>query len=149
MSIIIELSVSENVDEASLPSEEKIKLWAKQSYLGNDDAIVSMQIVGSEEIQSLNKEYRGKNKSTNVLSFPMEIPLEVGLNILGDIVLCDVVITSEAEQQDKSAESHWAHMVVHGMLHLQAYDHIEDNEAAVMEEKEVEIMRSLGFENPY
>ena len=149
MSVIIELSISEGVDEAVLPSKEKIQHWAKASYPGDDEVVASLQIVGSDEMQALNKAYRGKDKPTNVLSFPMELPEEVGVNILGDLALCDEVIESEAQQQSKAAEAHWAHMVVHGMLHLQGYDHIEDDEAELMETKEIEIMNTLDFENPY
>ncbi|MCK5262281.1 MAG: rRNA maturation RNase YbeY [Gammaproteobacteria bacterium] len=149
MAVDIELSISEGVEEAALPSEEKLQHWAQSSYLGNEEVIASLQIVGSDEMQDLNKNYRGKDKPTNVLSFPMELPDEVDINILGDLALCDEVIESEAKQQGKSLEAHWAHMVVHGMLHLQGYDHIEDNEAETMEAKEIEIMKELGFENPY
>jgi probable rRNA maturation factor len=137
------------VDEAVLPSEEKIQQWAQASYLGNDAAVVSMQIVSSDEMQELNKNYRGKDKPTNVLSFPMEIPADIGINILGDLALCVEVIEQEAKQQGKSSEVHWAHMIVHGMLHLQGYDHIEDEEAEIMEAQEIEIMKGLGFDNPY
>ena len=149
MTVIIELSVSDGVNEDVLPAEENLQHWAQLSYLGDKEVVASLQIVTSDEMQRLNKEYRDKDKPTNVLSFPMELPDEVGVNILGDLALCAEVIESEAKQQAKTAESHWAHMVVHGMLHLQGYDHIEDNEAEVMEAKEIEIMKSLDFANPY
>lgn len=149
MSFTIELSVSDDVNNLNLPSEKNFQHWAQSSYAGNDEVVASLQIVSSDEMQDLNKDYRGKNKPTNVLSFPMEVPVEVGINILGDLALCHEVIKSEAKEQGKSAEAHWAHMVVHGMLHLQGYDHIEDDEANVMEAKEIEIMNGLGFENPY
>lgn len=149
MAVEIELSVSEGVDEAILPSEEKIQQWAQASYQSNDAAVISMQIVASDEMQELNKNYRGKDKPTNVLSFPMEMPADIGINILGDLALCVEVIEQEAEQQGKSSEAHWAHMVVHGVLHLQGYDHVEDEEAEIMEAQEIEIMKGLGFDNPY
>ena len=149
MAIIIELSVSDDVNEDDLPSEEDFQHWAQTSYAGDDEAVVSFQIVSSDEMKNLNKAYRAKDKPTNVLSFPMELPEEVGINILGDLALCDEVIEAEAKQQAKTSEAHWAHMIVHGMLHLQDYDHIEDDEAEVMEAKEIEIMKNLGFENPY
>lgn len=149
MAVMIELSISEDVDEAALPAEEKFLLWAESSYCGDDETIASLQIVGSDEMQVLNKNYRGKDKATNVLSFPMELPEEVGINILGDLALCAEVIESEAKQQTKKSEAHWAHMLVHGMLHLQGYDHIEDDEAEVMEAKEIGILQQLGFDNPY
>ncbi|MDH5711841.1 MAG: rRNA maturation RNase YbeY [Gammaproteobacteria bacterium] len=149
MAIEIELSISEGVSEANLPSDEQIQRWAQASYPGSDDAVVSLQVVGSDEMQALNKTYRGKDKPTNVLSFPMDVPDEIGINILGDLALCDTVIEAEAKEQGKSVEAHWAHMIVHGMLHLQGYDHIEDDEAEAMEAHEIEIMQRLGFENPY
>lgn len=149
MALSIELSISDDVDQATLPAEEKLQHWAEASYLEDDEAVASLQIVSSDEMQVLNRDYRGKDKPTNVLSFPMDLPEEIGLNILGDLALCDEVIEMEAQQQSKTAAAHWAHMVVHGMLHLQGYDHIEDDEAEVMEAKEIEIMKNLGFENPY
>lgn len=149
MSFTIELSVSDDVNNLNLPSEKNFQHWAQSSYAGNDEVVASLQIVSSDEMQILNRDYRGKDKPTNVLSFPMELPEEVGINILGDLALCDEVIESEAEEQGKQVEAHWAHMVVHGMLHLQGYDHIGDEEANVMETKEIEIMKALGFEDPY
>ena len=79
----------------------------------------------------------------------MQLPEHVDINLLGDLAFCAEVINTEAEQQEKSRESHWAHMVVHGMLHLQGYDHIEDEEAELMEQMEVQILEKLGFNNPY
>lgn len=149
MAVIIELSISDEVDAAALPSEEDFQQWAQPCYPGKDEAVASMQVVSSEEMQELNKTYRAKDQPTNVLSFPMELPEEVGINILGDLALCAAVIEVEAKQQGKEPAAHWAHMVVHGMLHLQGYDHIEDDEAEEMEAREVEIMKVLGFENPY
>ncbi|MDT8452547.1 MAG: rRNA maturation RNase YbeY [Gammaproteobacteria bacterium] len=149
MAVIIELSISDEFDAAALPSEADFQQWAQPCYPGEDEAVVSLQIVSSEEMQELNKTYRAKDKPTNVLSFPMELPEEVGINILGDLALCAAVIEAEAKQQGKEPAAHWAHMVVHGMLHLQGYDHIEDDEAEDMEAREVEIMKTLGFENPY
>ncbi len=149
MAVIIELSISDGINKDALPTEEKFQQWAQASYLGDDEVIASLQIVSSDEMQVLNKEYRARDKPTNVLSFPMELPDEVGINVLGDLALCDEVIEAEAKQQGKVAEAHWAHMVVHGMLHLQAYDHIKDDEAEMMEAKEIDIMKALGFENPY
>lgn len=149
MAVIIELSISDEVDTAVLPSEEDFEQWVQPCYPDEDEAVASLQIVSSEEMQVLNKTYRAKDKPTNVLSFPMELPEEVGINILGDLALCATVIKAEAKQQGKEPAAHWAHMVVHGMLHLQGYDHIEDDEAEEMEAREVEIMQTLGFENPY
>ena len=149
MAVIIELSIADGVNQAILPSEEKLQQWAQASYSGDDEVVASLQIVGSDDMQVLNKEYRAKDKPTNVLSFPMELPDEVGINILGDLALCDEVIEAEAKDQGKTSEAHWAHMMVHGMLHLQGYNHIADDEAELMEAKEIEVMKNLDFENPY
>ena len=151
MPVTVELTISENVDakKMSIPDEESFQQWAESACLADEDVIASMQIVGRGEMQKLNKAYRHKNRPTNVLSFPMQLPDEVKIKILGDLALCVDVINEEAKLQGKSLNAHWAHMVVHGMLHLQGYDHVEDDDAEVMEEKEIDILRKLGFENPY
>jgi probable rRNA maturation factor len=100
-------------------------------------------------MHELNNKWRGKNRSTNVLSFPMQSPDEVDLKILGDLVMCADVINTEARQQHKPAQAHWAHMVVHGMLHLQGYDHIDEHQADEMEALEIRMLDQLGFDNPY
>jgi len=120
----------------------------------NDTALVCLRITDADEIQSLNYEFRGINKPTNVLSFPMQavdgmLFDESELMMLGDIALCTTVINDEILKQHKTPEAHWAHMVVHGVLHLQGYDHIEDDDARIMENLESHILQQLGFENPY
>jgi probable rRNA maturation factor len=126
-----------------------LQSWAEAAYLGETPAVASLLVTTADEVQSLNKQYRNKDKPTNVLSFPMESPAEIDVSLLGDIVLCAPVIKQEAEQQSRSEVSHWAHMVVHGMLHLQGYDHIENHDAEQMEQLEIEILSQLGFDNPY
>ena len=101
------------------------------------------------ESAELNQHYRGKPGPTNVLSFPFEAPPGVETEILGDLVVCAPVVEREALEQGKTLQSHWAHMVVHGVLHLQDYDHIEENEAVIMESEEITIMNRLGFSSPY
>jgi len=108
-----------------------------------------MLVTTAYDIQQLNKQYRDKNKPTNVLSFPMQSPEEADINLFGDIVLCASVINNEAVQQSKSVNAHWAHMVVHGMLHLQGYDHVKNDEAEKMEQLEISILKQLDFTNPY
>ena len=110
---------------------------------------VTIRIVDEEESHHLNLTYRGKDKPTNVLSFPFEAPPEVELPLLGDLIICRQVVEQEAIEQQKSAEEHWAHMVVHGCLHLLGYDHIEDDEAEEMESLETEILAELGYADPY
>src|SRR5690606_1754937 len=114
-----------------------------------DPSEVTIRIVGTEESQALNHQYRGKDKPTNVLSFPFEAPAGITVPLAGDLVICAPVVEQEAREQNKDAVAHWAHMVVHGMLHLQCYDHIEDNEAEVMEALEIRLLAQLGFANPY
>lgn len=132
-----------------VPEPGLLQTWAAAAYLNKTPAIASLLVTTSDDIQQLNKQYRDKNKATNVLSFPMQSPEEVDVCLLGDIVLCAAVIEQEAAQQSKTISAHWAHMVVHGMLHLQGYDHIENNEAEEMEQLEINILAQLGFANPY
>ncbi len=144
----------ECADVQNCPSAEKIRLWAVAACQQQPDksalpAEVTIRIVDSAEMQSANAQWRGQDKTTNVLSFPADFPAEAGLNYFGDILVCAEVLRTESDQQGKLAEAHWAHIVVHGMLHLQGYDHIEDSEATVMERCEVEILRTLGYSNPY
>lgn len=110
---------------------------------------VLIRIVDADEGAALNERYRGKRGPTNVLSFPFAVPSGIPNRLLGDLVICAPVVEREACEQGKSAEAHWAHMVVHGMLHLQGYDHVEEREAEIMEAREVEILSRLGVENPY
>ncbi len=155
MPVIIEMSVSESIEseEDDIPDQSELQLWADKACLCDDQVTASVQIVSSSEMQELNRTWRGKDKPTNVLSFPMQSstswPEEAGINTLGDIALCAKVINTEAREQHKSLDAHWAHMIVHGMLHLQGYDHIEENEAEKMETLEVRLLSELGYDNPY
>ena len=156
MSVTVEVSMSENLiaetpdaGDDDVPEPALLQAWATAAYLDKADAVASMMVTTSEEIQQLNNQYRHKDMPTNVLSFPMQLPEETGMHFLGDIALCASVIKREAEEQSKTKLFHWAHMVVHGMLHLQGYDHIEDAEAEEMEKLEIEILNKLGFDNPY
>ncbi len=151
MTISVEVSISENIPpgENDVPEPALLQDWATAAYLNSVPAIVSMLVTDIDEMQQLNKQYRDKDKPTNVLSFPMQSPVEAGVFLLGDIALCAPVIKQEASQQSKSEMSHWAHMVVHGMLHLQGYDHIKNDEAEEMEQLEIKILNQLGFSNPY
>lgn len=147
--LIIDLQIAcEQTD--NLPTEQQIQLWASKAIQPSlSDVEMTVRIVDEAESHQLNLTYRGKDKPTNVLSFPFECPDEVEINLLGDLVICRQVVEKEAQQQNKPLISHWAHMVVHGSLHLLGYDHMEEDEAEEMESLETRIMQSLGFEDPY
>lgn len=133
------------------PTDEQFQNWLEVILAAEqkDDIELTVRIVDESESADLNQEYRNKAGSTNVLSFPFECPQEVELNLLGDLVICATVVEREAKQQHKTSQAHWAHMLVHGVLHLLGYDHIEDQDAEKMESREVTIMDMLGFANPY
>jgi len=149
--LTVDVSISEELGMADedVPEPNMLQAWAAASYLKKSPAVASILVASVKEIQQLNKQYRDKDKATNVLSFPMNLPDELETNLLGDIALCAAVIKKEAVLQDKSEQAHWAHMVVHGMLHLQGYDHVKDDDAETMEKLETSILNQLGFENPY
>ncbi|KPQ28199.1 MAG: putative rRNA maturation factor YbeY [Marinobacter excellens HL-55] len=134
---------------SGVPDEAQLQAWAELAWQGEDPSEVTIRIVGAEESQALNHQYRGKDKATNVLSFPFEAPPGITMPLAGDLVICAPVVEREAQEQQKAPVAHWAHMVVHGMLHLQGYDHIEDDDAEVMEALEIRLLAQLGFINPY
>ena len=137
-------------DEQQLPTEAQFQTWLNAVVKRfQDSAEVTIRIVDNEESQQLNNDYRGKNKPTNVLSFPFEVPEGIELDLLGDLIICKQVVEHEAQEQQKALTAHWAHMVIHGTLHLLGYDHIIDEEAEEMEGLETEIMLELEFEDPY
>ena len=148
-SIFVDLQVAtENIE--GLPTEEQIVQWATAAVQPEGDEVeMTVRIVDEAESHELNLTYRGKDRPTNVLSFPFECPDEVELPLLGDLVICRPVVEREAAAQEKPLIAHWAHMVVHGSLHLLGYDHIEDDEAEEMESLETQIMQGLGFDDPY
>jgi probable rRNA maturation factor len=135
--------VQYGVEESALPSRPRLRTWAKAALI--DDAKVTLRFVGAREGRALNRDYRGRDYATNVLSFAYRefMPLA------GDIVLCAPVIAKEARAQRKPLEAHYAHLVVHGMLHLQGFDHENNGEATAMEARETEIVTGLGYADPY
>ena len=147
--MIIDLQIACE-QETGLPTAEQIEQWATAAVQPKSDEVeMTVRIVDEAESHALNLNYRGKDRPTNVLSFPFECPDEVELPLLGDLVICRQVVEREAQEQDKPVMAHWAHMVVHGSLHLLGYDHIEDVEAEEMESLETQIMTGLGFADPY
>ncbi|HHE8746439.1 TPA: rRNA maturation RNase YbeY [Haemophilus influenzae] len=148
-SVLVDLQIAtENIE--GLPTEEQIVQWAIDAVQPEGNEVeMTVRIVDEAESHELNLTYRGKDRPTNVLSFPFECPDEVELPLLGDLVICRQVVEREASEQEKPLMAHWAHMVVHGSLHLLGYDHIEDDEAEEMESLETQIMQGLGFDDPY
>ncbi|MDU8924098.1 rRNA maturation RNase YbeY [Pasteurellaceae bacterium LIM206] len=147
--VAIDLQIA-SADTNNLPNLEQITQWATRAVRAeNLEPEMTVRIVDEAESRELNFTYRGKDRPTNVLSFPFECPPEVELPLLGDLVICRQVVEREAREQGKPLLAHWAHMVVHGSLHLLGYDHIEDDEAEQMERLETGIMLELGFEDPY
>jgi probable rRNA maturation factor len=147
----LELDIQLACDDAQgIPKPEIIAGWARAALAGErEQSELSIRVVDAEEGKALNLEYRGKDYPTNVLSFPAEIPAYVELPLLGDIVICASVVAEEAAGQGKSLDAHWAHLVVHGVLHLLGYDHTENTQAELMEARERTILAGLGFADPY
>ncbi len=144
----------EAVDD--LPDQESLVLWAQAAYtVGRKDAglpssnDVTIRVVSAGEITELNREFRGKDKPTNVLSFPVEMPEGVELSLLGDVIICHEIVIAESMAEGKSPQNHYAHMVVHGILHLCGFDHQCDQDAVQMEALEVSILASSQIPNPY
>jgi probable rRNA maturation factor len=135
-----------------IPDTKKLKRWIKATLQTKlSSAEITLRIVDINEIHTLNNTYRHKNKPTNVLSFPFDQLHDIDMKIpmLGDIVICATIVNEEAGLQNKSEMAHWAHMVIHGTLHLLGYDHVIDQDAENMEQEEVNILNSLGFADPY
>jgi len=135
-----------------LPTDLQIREWVSAVLVQTDyqgAAQLTVRVVGNEEMTQLNQTYRHKDGATNVLSFPFEAPEQVPLPLLGDVVICAPVVEQEARQQHKTSMQHWAHMVVHGVLHLLGYDHITEAQAEQMEQLEIMILSRLGYANPY
>lgn len=152
------LDVQQMIISDSIPDKAALACWIKTalieeasySHKGLDSEYeLTIRIVDKNEIQLLNKTYRHKDKPTNVLSFPFEAPPEIQLALLGDVIICHDIVVAEAQQQQKTSQAHWAHMVIHGVLHLKGYDHIRDSDAEIMEALEVQILKKLNIPNPY
>ncbi len=149
MAIELDLQIAVE-DQQSLPAKQDFQAWLNETVqLFQADAEVTVRLVDEQESHQLNLEYRGMDKPTNVLSFPFEAPPGIEIDLLGDLIICKQIVEKEALEQNKQLKAHWAHMVVHGALHLLGYDHIEDDEADEMESLETEIMQKMGFTDPY
>lgn len=136
---------------ASAPSEAQFRLWCEMGLRQRSaDSELTIRLVDEAEGRALNNTWRHKDYATNVLSFPADVPDEMlDIPLLGDLVICVPVVTREAAEQSKSPDAHWAHLVIHGCLHLLGYDHIDDDEAEEMEALERELLAELGYPDPY
>jgi probable rRNA maturation factor len=137
--------------EGQVPEQALFQKWAEAALQEDvtEDCELSIRLVEVEESAELNNTYRGKTGPTNVLSFPFDSPIPMEPKLLGDLVICVPIVEKEALEQAKELEHHWAHLVVHGCLHLLGYDHIEDDQAEEMEAFEIEILQILTIDNPY
>ena len=144
------VDVQYGLEESGLPTADEFIFWAGTA-LHNIDAELelSIRIVDENEAAHLNETWRDKKGATNVLSFPAEISEEIQPRTLGDVVICAPIIAREAIEQGKSIDDHWAHMVIHGTLHLLGYDHIEAQEIKKMESLEIKLLNQLNIDNPY
>ena len=149
-SVRLALDVQHASAASDLPSDAQLRRWARAALadIGGSHEL-TVRIVDAPESAALNTEFRHKQGPTNVLSFPFAAPPGVSTRLLGDLVLCADVVQREAREQGKSPQAHWAHMIVHGVLHLRGFDHLTDAEAQAMERLETEILARLGYPNPY
>ncbi len=144
------LEVQYATSEGDLPSEQDLQAWATAAVDGRSArTALLIRLVDEAESAALNRQYRGKSGATNILSFPFRPPPPAESDLLGDLVICAPVVSAQAATQGKTARAHWAHMVVHGILHLFGYDHQQPAEAVEMEGMEIEILARLGFSDPY
>jgi probable rRNA maturation factor len=150
----LKLDVQYATQAPDVPGKAALTQWVRAALTGAPasapaSAEVTVRVVDEPESAALNERYRRKQSATNVLSFPYDEPPVVDGRLSGDLVICAPVVQREARAQGKPETAHWAHMVVHGIMHLRGYDHIDEQEAAIMEGLEVEVLHKLGFPNPY
>ena len=145
-----DVGVSYGISRKGVPAPASFKRWAEAACQGRiKRADIAIRIVDEKEARALNKHYRGKDYATNVLSFPADLPDGVSLPLLGDLVICAPVVVAEAAEQRKPLAAHYAHMTIHGVLHLLGLDHEDEREAEAMEGIERSILADLGFADPY
>ena len=152
MVLMLELSLSYGCPRRGVPARASFQPWAMAALLAAGQRgrfELSLRVVDNDEGLALNRDFRGKAYATNVLSFPADLPPRRGPRLLGDIALCAPVVAREAAEQGKPLAAHYAHLIVHGMLHLQGYDHEDEAQAAEMEALERDVLGRLGFPDPY
>ena len=149
MTSTIHIEDASGADEVPDPTTMRGWIEAALTHEKREGAELSLRLVNEAEITALNSQFRNKSKPTNVLSFPAQLPAGVDIPLLGDIAVCAQIVAEEARDQHKSLPAHWAHILVHGTLHLLGYDHIDDADANEMETMETTIITQLGFPPPY
>ncbi|MEO8808951.1 MAG: rRNA maturation RNase YbeY [Rhodanobacter sp.] len=152
MNAPVTLAVGYAVSRAGLPAPASFRRWVEAALRGTrrrKPAQLAIRVVGADEGRALNRDYRGKDYATNVLSFPVELPPGTTLTLIGDLAICAPVVLREAADQGKSARDHFAHLTVHGVLHLLGHDHLGEVEAEAMEALEQRILAGLGITDPY
>ncbi len=148
MNVTVDLQIAE--PGVSVPSPARVASWVEAAVADAAESCeICVRIVGEREGRRLNRRFRGRQAATNVLAFTADLPAGPDLPLLGDLVICRPVVEREAAEQGKPVEAHWAHMVIHGTLHLLGYDHGTREEAAGMEAREVQILAALGYPDPY
>ncbi|MEH6452994.1 MAG: rRNA maturation RNase YbeY [Psychromonas sp.] len=153
MQLFVDLQIATDNEDA-IPEQQDMQTWISKALVAGleikrEEAELTVRIVDQDESQALNKQYRNMDKPTNVLSFPFQNPPGITLPLLGDLVICKNVVENEAAQQNKTLDEHWAHMLIHGTLHLIGYDHIDEQEALEMEGLETKLLIELGYADPY
>jgi probable rRNA maturation factor len=150
------IEIQNAADADDVPEPPELGAWAEAALaaIERPGTAITVRIVDAEEGRALNRDFRGRDYATNVLSFPFpELPpeamAELGGPYIGDLAICAEVVTREASEQGKTLHAHWAHLIVHGVLHLAGYDHQDDDEAERMETRECAILADLGFPDPY
>ena len=152
--MLFELDIQRATASDNIPADDQFQLWVEAAMVGNPDRFtVAIRIVDEPEAQRFNRDYRGKDYATNVLSFPADLPdglpAEISKAQLGDLLICAPVVTREATEQHRPETDHWAHLTIHGILHLLGHDHEQASEAHEMESLETEILAKLGISDPY
>ena len=145
------VQVQLDVQDSAVPETPAILSWIDTTFQAVPHHLseITVRVVGKSEMRSLNSRFRGKGKPTNVLSFPSVETPDIASGVSGDIAICAAVVRSEAAEQHKTLEAHWAHMTVHAVLHLCGYDHTNEVDAGIMETLEAEVLDKLGFTDPY
>lgn len=132
-------------------SDEMMIMWSNAVLKNHPSSELTIRIVTADDMQLLNRTYRQQDKTTNVLAFPSNLPADVSLEykLLGDIIICPVVLKAESQTLDKPLEAHWAHIIIHGILHLLGHDHVGDEDTKLMQDLEVSLLTELNYEDPY